>query len=184
MSDSPEYRSWCHAKERCLNPKTNGYAYYGGRGITMCGRWLTSFEAFLVDMGARPSLAHSIDRIDNDGPYSPENCRWATRSQQARNKSTRSKIAIDGAVMCFPEVTEKFGISRSAINHRRARGWTDEEIASVALRTVKMITYRGETLPATEWAKRFGIRDTTLRTRLLRGWPVDRAMTEPVRLKT
>lgn len=86
-SDSPEYQVWSNMKTRCLNSNSRSYKYYGERGIKICKKWLKSFNAFYRDMGPRPSPDFSIDRIDNDGDYTPNNCRWATWEQQASNKS-------------------------------------------------------------------------------------------------
>lgn len=83
------HRIWKGMKARCLNPKTTHYRHYGGRGITVCDRWM-DFTAFLEDMGEPPTPTHSIDRINNDGNYEPGNCRWATKSEQARNKRKRT----------------------------------------------------------------------------------------------
>lgn len=82
---TPEYRSWQMMKNRCLNPNARDYAYYGGKGITVCKRWL-KFDSFLEDMGRRPSEFYTLDRINPDKGYSKQNCRWATRKEQSRNR--------------------------------------------------------------------------------------------------
>ena len=83
---SDEYRCWSNMKSRCFNPRADNYEYYGGRGITVCDRWVTSYSNFLFDMGRKPSRDHSIDRKDNDGPYSPDNCKWSLMKVQCANR--------------------------------------------------------------------------------------------------
>jgi len=93
---NPTYTTWAGLKARCLNPNSGCYARYGGRDITMCDRWRDSSEAFLADMGERPTHHHSLERIDNDRPYSPENCRWVTNTDQARNRRSSHLVKFNG----------------------------------------------------------------------------------------
>jgi hypothetical protein len=88
-----EYLAWCKMKTRCYNPKCQRYPSYGGRGISICDRWRNSYEAFLADMGRKPSPDHSLDRKNVNGNYEPGNCRWATDDEQRMNKRPRQKKA-------------------------------------------------------------------------------------------
>lgn len=83
---TPEYNVWAAARSRCVNPRNRQYAYYGGRGIVMCEEWRTAFRAFFRDMGPRPNPSLTLERLNNDGPYAPWNCKWATRSEQTTNR--------------------------------------------------------------------------------------------------
>jgi len=94
LTKTTEHNIWIGMRQRCRNPKNTSYPRYGGRGVIVCERW-DSFEAFLEDMGQRPSKNHSIDRINNDGPYEPGNCRWATRSEQMLNRRHADLWRID-----------------------------------------------------------------------------------------
>ena len=126
LTGTSEYMSWTGAKGRCHNEQDAKYEYYGGRGISVCKRWDT-FEQFLKDMGNRPTQKHSIDRIDNDGDYTPENCRWATMKEQCRNRRSNHLLTYDGETLCITEWEEKMGVSRGLIRGRVFAGWGIED---------------------------------------------------------
>lgn len=115
---SPEYRAWKCMMTRCYNPRRAKYKRYGGRGIVVCDRWRQSFESFLADMGARPSPQHSLDRKDNNGNYTPDNCRWATQQEQARNRSNNRTLTLDGKTVSLIEWSAITGIPRRVISDR------------------------------------------------------------------
>jgi hypothetical protein len=126
MSYSPEYTTWKSIKARCYG-KNSLTQLYRDKGIKVCDRWLESFENFYEDMGDRPSSKHSIDRIDNDGDYCPENCRWATAKEQSNNRSKNVKMTLDGETKTIAEWAKVLGIRSGVIGWRKRSGWSDEK---------------------------------------------------------
>jgi len=116
-------------KQRCNDKNHKHWERYGGRGITVCERWAKSFKAFFEDMGPRP-FKMSLDRIDNNGNYEPSNCRWASNSEQARNKKNKQTITVDGKVYHVMELSEMYGINQRTISVRYSRGYSIEQILS------------------------------------------------------
>ncbi len=113
---TPEYRIWAEMLQRCSNQKNPQYHNYGGRGITVCERWL-KFENFFEDMGPRPE-GLSLDRKDNDQGYSKDNCRWATRKEQNRNKNNTVKVVWQGKEVPLRDLADQFNIPRARLYQR------------------------------------------------------------------
>ena len=126
MSNSREWYAWTSMKQRCYNKKHHAYARYGGRGITICERWLALFSNFFDDMGECPD-GMSLDRIDNSGNYEPDNCRWATRKQQQRNQRTARKVTGFGKTMTIIEWSEYLRFPYGTLKSRINRGMTLEK---------------------------------------------------------
>lgn len=124
MSNTQEYRCYHRMKDRCYKPAAVKYDDYGGRGISVCVRW-DSFENFFEDMGLCPRGC-SLDRIDNDGNYEPENCRWATSAQQARNRRNNLMMTYNGKTQCATDWAKETGIHKAVISRRIYRGWPPE----------------------------------------------------------
>lgn len=125
---SPEYLSWRNAKARCTKPTDAAWKNYGGRGITMCDRWMESFEAFIEDMGRKPSLKHSIDRINNDGNYEPGNCRWATDEDQNKNKRSNHYLLRGVERATLSEWSNRLAIPVCRLRYRINRGLSDNDV--------------------------------------------------------
>jgi hypothetical protein len=132
---TPEYKAWQKMKERCDSPTSKDYPRYGGRGITVCDDWRTSFEAFFAYVGPRPSAQHTLDRYpDNDGPYAPGNVRWATRTEQARNTRNTVFLTLHGETHCLSEWSEILHINHQILIDRHMYGWSDEKILTTPVR--------------------------------------------------
>lgn len=133
---TPEYKTWAGIIARCCVPSNGTYPKYGGKGISVCDRWRI-FENFLSDMGSKPSADHSIDRIDNSQGYHPENCRWATRTQQGRNKTNNRMLTIDGVTKPQTQWAEDAGVPISRIKSRLAMGWSAKDAVFAPLKIVR-----------------------------------------------
>lgn len=122
MTKTRTFKSWESMKQRCNNPKAPSYSSYGGRGIRVCDRWLENFSFFFEDMGERPE-GKTLDRVDVNGDYTPENCRWASASEQQRNKTTSMMLEWQGQRKSPADWAEIVGISSKIICGRIAAGW-------------------------------------------------------------
>ena len=181
MIKIPEYKSWAGMKTRCFNPNTKSYSDYGGRGITVCDRWKNSFEDFFADMGSRPSSKHSLDRIDNDGDYQKDNCRWATPKEQSNNRRYNKLITINGKTLNITQWEKEKGFTKNVIWFRLKAGWSDYDAVMTLLNgKIRLITVGSNSLTIPEWTEKMGFNKTFIQKRLDRGWSELRAVTTPV----
>ncbi len=120
---TPEYGIWGNIVSRCTNKKSHAWHHYGGRGIKCCERW-KDFISFYEDMGERPSPEYEIDRVDNDGDYCKENCKWATRAEQLRNTRRNTLVEYEGKKQKLILLADKYGIDADTVMARIKRGWS------------------------------------------------------------
>ena len=133
---NPVYNIWKKMNDRCQDPGNPQFHNYGGRGIAVCDEWIKDFNNFYdwsISNGYHRDL--SLDRIDNDGPYAPWNCRWATDHQQSRNRRNNVVIEFEGAKLCLVDMSEKYGLPSSVVGGRLRRGWSVEEALLLPLGT-------------------------------------------------
>lgn len=163
-----EYRTWRKMKSRCYNPNDPKYPNYGGRGIILCERWAKSFENFIYDMGRKPSKAHSIDRIDNDGIYESKNCRWATIRVQNRNKRNNRWLEYKGKKMVLQDWATFFKINQSSLHEKLAELKSFDKVYEyyISRSKTKWIEFGGKRLTVSEWAKFFKVHRATLAERI------------------
>lgn len=171
LSNTRGYRAWADMLKRCRDTKRHDWLNYGGRGITVCERW-NDFKLFFADMGPAPAGA-SIDRIDNDKGYAPENCRWATPKEQANNRRSNIRISYEGATRTLTEWAEKFGVPSHMVLKRYYRGWQPPQLFMPPTRDGKretiFVTYDGKTQSLSAWARSLGMPSTTVFHRYKRG---------------
>lgn len=186
MSRSLIYKKYRGMLDRCYNRKNAFYERYGGRGITVCQEWKNDFMKFYewsMDNGYVDGL--SIDRIDNNKGYSPDNCRFVPLRNQQNNKCSNRMICHNGESMCVADWSRRIGISAGTIFARLNKGWDIERTLKQPVEVHSRsrfhnITYNGETMNVAQWARKIGIKVGTLRARLRKGWDIEKALTTPL----
>lgn len=184
MSRTPIYIVWVNMKGRCLSPKDAKYKDYGGRGITICERWAESFENFYADVGDPPTPEHTIDRIDVNGNYTPENVKWSTKTEQAQNRRNNRPYTINGVTKLMCGWAKEYGINPGTLSHRiDVKGMTIEEALSAKVtRQDVTVEYLGRTWTVAQLAAEYKVKHNMIAQRLKRGWTVEQALTTPVRV--
>jgi hypothetical protein len=183
LSKTPTYVSWKNMKTRCTNTNTPKFYNYGGRGVSYDPKWET-FEGFYQDMGDRPSLNHSLDRVDPNGHYTKNNCRWATVGEQNLNKRDNVRHSFGGESKTLVEWAESLGVPAKRLYNRYANGWDIERVLTTPIKKINHmgnceIKYRGNVYTKVQLAELFGISAACLTKRLQLGWSMERIANTP-----
>ncbi len=147
MSYTAEYRAWHAMIARCETPSATSYADYGGRGIRVCAGWRKDFTAFYADMGPRPSINHSLDRIDNHGDYEPTNCRWSTTKVQSRNRRSTRLMTAFGRTQSVSDWAHEKGIGVPSLFARLRKGLSLEDALTIPLNDYAALRHALTTKP-------------------------------------
>ena len=176
------YRIWTGIKTRCLNKNTDSYKDYGGRGIVICDRWKYSFKNFLDDMGECPS-GLTIERINNNGNYEPDNCKWATSKEQCNNTRSNRLIEYNGEVKTLKQWADTLKIHWSTLRNKLEKYGQDIERAfTEPVNHKKQIEHKGETHTISQWAEILGMPRYVLVYRLNNpSWDVEKSFTTPAK---
>lgn len=186
----PLFNIWKAMIQRCENPNHTWFKRYGGRGVAVCPKWRDDFEAFAADVGDRPSLKHTIDRVDGNGHYEPDNVRWATHIVQQRNRSDTLRVEWDGRTMSGKEAADIAGLELATFYYRVKAGWPMERIMSTPstmtankgqAKRRRGLSFKGEHRTIAEWARLMGLTPATVHQRLKRGASIEQALTKPMR---
>jgi hypothetical protein len=167
-------------RRRCRNIYRKGANYYVLRGITICDRWLgeDGFTNFILDMDWKPEEDLSLDRIDCNGNYTPENCRWATAKQQSNNKRDNYPITINGVTKNVIQWANEYNIPDTTLWNRIKRGWTGEKLIQHQQKRLNLIEIKDEIKSLAQWSKDTDIPESTIRNRINAGWPIDNILTK------
>jgi len=180
LSNTPLYHVWLGMKSRCTNPNSPKFQRYGGRGITICKEWASSFKSFYtwaMENGYEKGL--SIDRIDNDKGYFPDNCRFATDEQQNQNRCVNRTITYKGKTQCLAAWGREIGIDEITIARRLDKGLPVQDVLSPKKRTKPcriMLTYKGKTQTVIDLAKETGLSEKLIYKRISKGYNAERVL--------
>lgn len=176
-------RIYHNMKTRCTNPNYDKYQYYGGKGVSICDEWMNSyklFEEWANKNGYSDEL--TLERIDVNGDYCPENCKWVTRKEQANNRTSNHFITYNGKTKTLQAWADQYGLKANTLDRRIKDGWplykalktpADDRFKPV------MITYNGKTQSCRAWSHELGLSDNAVRNRMMRGWSAEQAVTIP-----
>jgi len=182
VRDNPLYGRWNAMKQRCFNSDNPKYPRYGGRGITIVDEWLDFhvFEKWAKENGYREDL--TLDRIDTNGNYEPENCRWVDQSVQQNNRNNNRIVEYKGQEYTLAELADLKGINRATLAQRLDNGMTVERALNTRINfDYILVEHKGKTKLLKQWCEHLGLPYKTIHARVSRGWEPKKALLKPIR---